>query len=360
MLGGKKAVLCALLFGLSAAVFGCMGLPPHLVSAGAQPLIDFRPAAPDLRIPGEPTTAASQTADIPVVPVPLPPLGREPAPRPAASGITPAATSAAPPSKAPADGSNQPAKEPNPPVVATTPAVLSSAAPPGNSVQRLQQLAAERYASMDSYIARLTRREQVNGKNGPEEIMLFKFRKEPWSIYFRWLGEAGKGREVVYVRGQHENKIHTLLAAGDMPLMPAGKRLALPIDSSLIRSACRHPITEAGFGASIERLGTLLSAMERGDKKAGTLTALGPQARAEFRRPAEVIEHLIPAGTEPELPRGGRRQYWFDPETNLPLLVIARDDRDQEVEYYRYDKLLFPVKLDADDFDPDKLWKKLK
>jgi hypothetical protein len=354
MLGGKKAVLCALLFGLSAAVVGCLGLPQHLASAGAQQFVDLRPAAPDLRISEGPAPATPPPADIPVVPVPLPPRGREPAPSPAASGITPASASAAAPSQTPADAANNPAKAPPPPVVVTTPAA------PGDSVRRLHQLATGRYATMDSYIARLTRREQVNGKNGPEEIMLFKFRKEPWSIYFKWLGETGKGREVVYVKGQHENKIHTLLAAGDMPLMPAGKRLALPIDSSLVRSACRHPITEAGIGASIERLGTLLSATERGDKTAGTLTALGPQARAEFRRPAEVVEHVIPAGAEPELPRGGRRQYWFDPETNLPLLVIARDEKDQEVEYYRYDKLLFPVKLDADDFDPDKLWKKPK
>jgi len=43
---------------------------------------------------------------------------------------------------------------------------------------------------MDSYIARLTRREQVNGKKQPEEIILFKFRQQPWSVYFKWLGES--------------------------------------------------------------------------------------------------------------------------------------------------------------------------
>jgi hypothetical protein len=360
MLGGKKAVVGLLLLGLSALTIGCLGLPPHLISASSRQLPDFRPAAPDLRIAEAPPPATTQNTDIPVVPVPLPPRGREPAPRPSATGITPAAAATAPPSQpqAPADATNKPAK--TPPVVATTPDTGSATAPAGSSARHLYQLAAERYAGMDSYIARLTRREQVNGKSAPEEVMLFKFRKEPWSVYFKWLGETGKGREVIYVKGQHENKIHTLLAAGDMPLMPAGKRLALPVDSALVRSACRHPITEAGIGASIERLGTLLSALERGEKKAGNLNPLGPQARAEFRRPAEVVEHIIPAGVEPELPRGGRRQYWFDPETNLPLLLITRDDRDQEVEYYRYDKLLFPVKLDADDFDPDKLWKKPK
>jgi hypothetical protein len=354
MLGGKSAALGVLLFVLSMALFGCVGLPQYLTSPRTRPAADLRPAAPDLRIPGE-APAVTQTADIPVVPVPLPPHGRDPVARPAREEITPVAGPAAPPSPPPTADTEKPAK---PPIVATTPGASAPAGP--GHVRPLLQLAAERYALIDSYIARLTRREQVNGKNHPEEIMLFKFRKEPWSIYFKWLGEEGKGREVVYVKGQHEDKLHTLLAAGDMPLMPAGKRLSLPIDSSLVRSACRHPVTEAGIGASIDRLGAILNAIERGDKRAGTLTSLGPQVRAEFRRPAEVVEHVIPSGSEPELPRGGRRQYWFDPETNLPLLVVTRDDRDQEVEYYRYDKLLFPVKLDADDFDPDKLWKKPK
>jgi hypothetical protein len=56
------------------------------------------------------------------------------------------------------------------------------------------------------------------------------------------------------------------------------------------------------------------------------------------------------------LPRGGRRLYCFDPDSHLPLLVITRNDQGQEVEFYRYDRLQTPVKLDADDFNPDKVW----
>jgi hypothetical protein len=220
------------------------------------------------------------------------------------------------------------------------------------------QQAAERYAGIDSYIARLTRREQVNGKSQPEEVLLFKFRKQPWSVYFKWLGTTGQGREVVYVKDQYENKLHTLLAAGDHPLMGAGKRLSLPIDSIFVRNASRHPITEAGFGASVERLTRLLDAAEHGDKRGGTLTVLPAQSRPEFSKPVWAVEHTLPpgGGFDPSLPRGGRRLYFFDPDSKLPLLVTAVDDRGQEVEYYRYDRLQYPVKLDNDDFNPDKLW----
>ncbi len=225
-----------------------------------------------------------------------------------------------------------------------------------NNIRRLYKLAVDRYDLMDSYIARLTRREQLRGVNKPEEVMLFKFRKEPWSVYFKWLSANGRGREVIYVNGQYENKIHTLLAAGDMPLAPAGKRMALASDSIFVRSASRHPITEAGLGASITRLGHIIEALDRGDERKGTLTDLGLIPRPEFARPVAAIEHTLPPGLDPNLPRGGRCLYCFDPETNLPVVVAMRDHLGQEVEYYFYDRLQFPVRLDDNDFNPDKVW----
>ena len=122
-------------------------------------------------------------------------------------------------------------------------------------LKQVIQQANDSYGKLDSYVARLTRREQINGKNKPEELMLFMFRKAPWSVHFKWLGTEGHDREVVYVNGQYESKIHTLLAAGDVPFMPAGKRMSLAPDSFLVKSAARYPITEAGMGASIDRIG---------------------------------------------------------------------------------------------------------
>ncbi len=188
--------------------------------------------------------------------------------------------------------------------------------------------------------------------------MLFKFRKEPWSVYFKWLGETGKGREVIFVKGQHGSLIHTLLAAGDHPLKPAGSRMSLAPDSVFVRMASRHPVTEAGIGASVERLVALVEALDRGETRRGTLTDLGTQRRPDYGAPLSLIEQTIPPGVDPSLPRGGKRLYGFDSDSHLPVLVIARDDKAQEVEYYRYDRLQYPVRLDNDDFDPDKLWGK--
>ena len=42
------------------------------------------------------------------------------------------------------------------------------------------------------------------------------------------------------------------------------------------------------------------------------------------------------------------------------MLIITYDDKNQEVEYYHYDRLLAPGHLDADDFNPEKLWSQPK
>jgi hypothetical protein len=327
---GRNKLRCAVGLGACLAVVGCVGVGrPRAPSETARGQLaapgKTAEAGPDLRIPD---SAVVHGPDIPLVPLPA----------------------------------LRPDAPPAPPVVPVSAA--SAPAPPGATpvapltVREVYQQANARYATMGPYIARLTRRELHKDKMEPEQVMLFKFRKEPWSIYFKWLGKEGQGREVLYVKGQHGDKIHSLLAAGDFPFMPAGKRMALAPDNVLVRSASRHPITEAGIGASIERIGAVVGALQRGDLKRGTLKLLPGVVRPEYSRPVVALEHTIPAGAEGPLPRGGRRVYYFDPDTNLPLVIQTHDERGQEVEYYRYDRLQFPVKLDDDDFNPDKLWGK--
>ncbi len=337
MVGGKQirrtaAAMCVILA-------GCVGLgDSHSNDKAASPPRP-RPAGEQSAAPAPPTAAeaAAQGTEIPLVP--LPPLRQQ---------STKPQTPPSPPSSPPPANATPPAA---PPAQDTPPAQT-----PPHTVRQLLQQAAERCAGLDSYIVRLTRREHLKGKANPEEILMFKFRKKPFSVHLKWLGETAKGREVVYVKGQYGNKIHTRLAAGDAPLMPAGTRLSVAPDSMLARSASRHPITDAGICHCIETLTALLDAQERGDRQRGTLTAIAPQRRPEYPGPVETLEWTLPPGVEPNLPRGGRRLLCFDPDWHLPMLVVTYDDKGQEVEYYRYDRLQTPVNLDDDDFNPEKLW----
>jgi hypothetical protein len=307
-------------------------------------------AAPELRIPGEPV---AQQTDIPVVPVPPIPNGQ---------GITQRTTMPPPlPDIQPASTLPplQPNTNPPPPPAQPMPMPATNPTPSQNPMEKgdlklVIQQANDAYGQYDSYIARLTRREQVNDKNKPEEVILFKFRKQPWSVYFKWLGNEGHDREVTYVKGQYENKIHTLLAAGDSALMPAGKRMALAPDSIFVKNASHHAITEAGIGANVARLTAVHAATERGDKTHGTLTDRGVQKRPDYEGTLRLVEHKIPPNVEDAMPRGGKRLYGFDTTSCLPVLLVCVDDKGQEVEYYRYDNLM-KVKLDDADFNPDNL-----
>jgi hypothetical protein len=337
MSSGKRPVRVLVGLGLSCLVLGCFGLPDApLPAPQVPPRAGKGPAAPEMRIPS--AAAAAAPDEIPLVPLPLP--GDRPPP------VKQAAQAAQPP---------EPKKaEPVEAVKAPQPAQADGP----EAIRQLYRRAAERVAAMDSYITRLTRREQVNGEDRPEEVLLFRFRREPWSVYFKWIGPIKEGREVTYVKGRYNNEIHSLLAAGDHPFKAAGCRHSIAPDSVFVLANARHPITEAGLAASVQRLGAVLAAQERNDDSRGTLVYLGAQQRVEFAQPVPCVEHVLPPGLEKALPKGGRRLYAFDPASGLPTLIQTRDDRGHEVEYYFYDRLLWPVGLLDDDFDPDRLWPK--
>jgi len=223
--------------------------------------------------------------------------------------------------------------------------------------RRLHREAAAAYARQPFYIARLKRREWANGRPRPEETLIFKFREDPWSVHFKWLGQEGQGREVLYVRGQHGDKLHILTAANDVPFTPGGRHLALALDSVLVRSSSRYPITEAGIGRLIERYGRLLDAVDR--KESGAAAKyLGAAQRPEYANPLEGVECQLPANFAPEVAQGGKRLVYFDPTTKFPVVTATYDLGGQEVDYACFDRLQLGVRLDDDDFNPDKLWDK--
>jgi Protein of unknown function (DUF1571) len=222
----------------------------------------------------------------------------------------------------------------------------------------LYQRAAQRHAAMDSYIVRLKRREVVNGRAHPEELIRVQIRRDPYSVYLKWLGKEGKGREAIYVKGKSKDEMQLLLAAGDMfPLSPAGMRFSLAPGDPLARAKSRYPITETGLGVLIERYGRMVAAVEKGDPRDGTAKYLGRVQRPEFEAKVEAVHQVLPAGSDPLLPKGGQRWWYFDATTGLPALVITHGP-DGEVEYYCYDYLQWPAPMDDDDFNPDRVWRK--
>lgn len=235
------------------------------------------------------------------------------------------------------------------------PAAIPTSQSEADPVRRLYREAVAAYSKVPCYIARLRRREVVAGRMKPEEVLVFKFREQPYSVHFKWLGDEGRGREVVYVRGRFEDKLHIHTAANDIPFTPAGRRLALAPDSMMVKAASKYPITEAGVGNMIARFGRMVDAVQAGGSGVSA-KYLGQVQRPEYPTPLEGIESQFPPNREPEIPGGGRRLVFFDPQTHFPVLSVTFDQLGHEVDFYCFDRFQLDVKLDDDDFNPDKLW----
>lgn len=233
------------------------------------------------------------------------------------------------------------------------------------NIQRVQRQAAAAYAKLETFEARLTRRETINGKPNPQETIAFKFRKEPYSVRLTWLASESKGRDVIFVQGQHGGKMHIMPSKADsFPLPPM--RMAFLPDDSMVRSKTRHDIRQAGLGEAVRQLGNVVDIIAKDPVQRQRLRYLGQVTRPECAAKMEAVEEIIAAKTEPLLPQGGKRVYFFDtgatcPSKDLPVLVIAYEIKGKElkeVEYYCFDNMMTNLRLDGRDFDPDLVWSK--
>lgn len=339
---------------------------PPKETIAAPPSIELPPAPVGPVAPMPPPTFAPAAIEAPKSPIPAPPPAA-PKPTPPASPI-----SSAPKPVEPSLAPPVPVEAKSPPLEAvpvstklpTAPSSLTPkiGSPTANSselaapLRSLYEKASHRCDQMDSYTMRMRRREVVGSTSRPEELILAKFRREPFSIYLKWVGEEGKHREVCYVLGQHEGLVHTLMAPGDLFLF-AGKHFKVAPDSALVKSNCRYPITEGGLGPLVARFGRLVTAIEKGDPSEGTARYLGKVKRPEFEDAVDGVVQTLPAKYEGLFPGGGQRYWYFDQVNGLPTLIVTYDDRGKEVEYYCHDRIQAPVNLDDDDFNPQKLWK---
>lgn len=242
---------------------------------------------------------------------------------------------------------------------AAEPSEITPVGLPSNAtVDDLHRAAVEAYSGVHSYCARLRRKETKNGQRRPEELILFKERKNPFSIHFKWIGAEANGREVLYVRNGHGDKLHVLTAAGDVPFVPAGRRMALARDSMLVKAANpNHDVADAGLSYNLRDLGELYSQSKNPSTGVQAKT-LAPIARPESPKPMPGTEIVIPAGLDPDLPRGGKRVIYYCPESKLPVVYFCYDELGREQNFNAYDRLQLNLRLDDDDFNPDRLWGK--
>lgn len=302
-------------------------LPPVNPPRPAGPVMNPVPPAPPAD-PG-PATPVPPRPPEPTPGVVAPPVG----PRPPA---VPEPTAAQPPAPQPA-----------------RPQAAASALP------KLADTAAKRWAAIDTFEAKLTRREVVRGAAAQTEEVLLQLRREPYAVYMRNTGEVGRGREVLYNPSRHEDKVHAIVGEGDSRLYKAGNKApSLSPESPLVKNKSRRSIRDAGPGTAVALFARLVQSSPADLRHAGTVQ------RPEFPGvPLELVEQTVRPGAEPDAERGGVRSWYFDakpdsPGYGLPVLmtlVEAGSTPPRELEYYCYTQVKAPAGLTEADFGVERL-----
>lgn len=213
------------------------------------------------------------------------------------------------------------------------------------------------YQSVNAYTCRITRQERVGQKLMPVEVMEMRFRRQPRSVYYRWLNEENEGRECVYVEGANNGNVVTRGGKGD-PFFLVGKTIALDPNGMLARSKSRYSITQSGLDNMTRRMQEVLEEIESGKNTGFAVSDQGLKRRDESPTPLRHIQQTIARGADPLFPEGGVRDWYFDPETSRLVLMEAFAPEQQLMEYYHFDRFFENDLIDDSDFDPEVLWPK--
>jgi hypothetical protein len=229
------------------------------------------------------------------------------------------------------------------------------------ALKQLHHQAVERFKQMEGFECRLTRRETVGSRAMPEEVLQYRYRREPLSLHIKWVGKEAQGREVVYVHGRYDNKVQILTGREPEFFRPSGIKVSRSPSDKDVTSKNRFDIRSGGMAMSIEWFSRVLAQMEKDPAEAQRMRYIGPKPRRERETGLVAVEEKIPPSWEPQLAKGGRRTTHFDadpdsPSFGLPILIVTLDDSGREVEYYWFDHLK-PVRFTDADFDVDRLWR---
>ena len=209
--------------------------------------------------------------------------------------------------------------------------------------------------SIPTYSATFRKQEVVDGELLDEQVILLKYRREPTSIYLRWLS-GEKGREVLYVEGRNDGR---LLAheGGWKSRLPA---FSLSPDSKLAMQDTRYPVTQAGFEGLID---LMLNAHEP-DLSNDAVASCEVDSAAEFQGRKGLRFTVLYRG--PDISPVYRKSITFvDQEWKIPLksdhygwpeqqaLPARSVDDETLIEAYEFTEVDFDHAMKDHDFQRD-------
>lgn len=199
------------------------------------------------------------------------------------------------------------------------------------------------YESVTTYTAVFHKQQRIEGELLPEETILLKARKEPFSLYMSWIEEPHKGSALLYVADWNEGQVRAHRGG----ILRFITRNLDPRAPALMKNNLR-PVTSIGLGFLLDRIANdARTAMEADEL---TLTERGEET--VYGRKTRVVEVIFPKETENQY-EGGRYVINQDLESKIPLRIRIYDRDDRLVEAYGYEDIVLNAPLDDTDFNPE-------
>lgn len=227
-------------------------------------------------------------------------------------------------------------------------APAQQASPMDKPLQLIHE-AQKAYQNVQDYTCLLIKRERMNGKLPPNNVIEMKVRAQPFSVYLRWREPRSEaGQEVCYVAGRNGGKmrVHPKGVLGTF----AGF-VSLDPNDPRARQTSRRNITEAGIGNMIDRFARAWE-----NERRHNLTRQVQVADYEYnRRRCTRVETIHPNNDGHFLYY--RDVIYFDKETHLPIRLEFYDwprqtnDPGQLVEVYSFANMRLNVGLTDEVFN---------
>jgi hypothetical protein len=203
--------------------------------------------------------------------------------------------------------------------------------------------------NVKDYTALFTKTERINGRLR-KQVMDMKLREAPFSIYLLYESKKERGRQAVYVHGEHDNS----LVVRDVGLRAALGTMHLGLKNPLVTCENRYPVTDLGI-ANLTDIS--LAIWQRESKVPGVRAdvTIAPNARHGDRQCCEVM--VTHRHRDPQI-EYQKSHLYFDNETKLPIHVerygwAAHEGEEPPLmEEYDYANVKLNVGLADADFDP--------
>lgn len=189
-----------------------------------------------------------------------------------------------------------------------------------NGFWQLLDAADREWMKVNTYKAEFEKTEQRGGKVHPTEKISYRFMRDH-GILMEWHDKDNDGKKVLYVQGKYDNMLSIKVKFFFWVHVTRS-----PTDSSVMEKT-NHPITESGFGKSLEKIRSYSQNM----KQRGHLTVkYNGQVRGPDGQQCFSVTRSFRSGNL------GDVTVLFDCNTFMPIQIEAKDRKGSFLEKYTY------------------------